>query len=295
MSDFGKGLGSLIPSGSQQSSSSQKPVLPVHQADEGDVLRVISVSPDIIDSNPRQPRAYFNQDKLKELMDSIAQYGILEPLLVTEKENGRFELIAGERRLRAARALGLKNAPVVVRHADDLEKLELSLIENLQRQDLNPIEEAEGYRELVETFGLTQEQAGQKAGKSRETISNMLRLLDLSGEMQKAVAEGIISTAHARLLLSIDNPRARDEIFKKIVEKRLSVREAEEIALPKIRRKQAGLKDPSVMADEARLREIFNTKVQIEKRGQRGRIAVHFYSEDDYSEIIGKMAGNAQS
>src|SRR3989338_7523702 len=191
MSNFGKGLSSLIPGGGTPSQSPPHPnpspsgrgpgggkgerrglppsqtVLPPHEADEGEVLRVLEVPPDAIAPNPKQPRAYFDPEKIKELQESIARHGILEQLLVTEKPDGRFELIAGERRLRAARNLNLPKVPVVVRHADDLERLELSLIENLQRQDLNPIEEAEGYRELIEAFGLTQEEAAKKMGRSR--------------------------------------------------------------------------------------------------------------------------------
>lgn len=254
-------------------------------------MTVLQISPQRIDPNPRQPRTYFNEEKLEELKKSIAEYGILEPLIVTEKSDGRFELIAGERRLRSAKALGLPAVPVVVRHADDLEKLELSLIENLQRQDLNPIEEAEGYRELVETFGLTQEDAARRAGKSREAISNALRLLELPGQMQQHIGNGTLSAAHGRILLSIDNPRARQEVFERMSNEKLSVRESQELAAPKTRRKRVSVKDPAILADEERLRERLNTKVQIEKRGSRGKIIVHFYSDEDYGETIGKMGG----
>ncbi|MBI2552015.1 ParB/RepB/Spo0J family partition protein [Candidatus Uhrbacteria bacterium] len=267
------------------------PVLPPHDAKEGDVLRVLTVAPDLVDSNPAQPRTFFDPEKLAELQASIEKHGILEPLIVTEKNDGRFELIAGERRLRAARNLNFAAVPVLVRHADDLERLELSLIENLQRQDLNPIEEAEGYRELIEAFGLTQEEAAKKMGKSRETISNTLRLLELSSEMQKAIGSGRLSIGHARLLLTLDNPKVREEIFRTILEQGLTVKAAETLAAPQVRKKRVGIKDPAVAADEARLREKFNTKVQIEKRGGRGRITMNFYSDEDYAEILGKLAG----
>lgn len=293
MSDFGKGLGSLIPGGRPLTAQPSKPVLPPHEAGEGEVMAVLHVGVELVDPNPRQPRTHFADDKQEELRKSIADYGILEPLLVTEKGGGRFELIAGERRLRAAKAVGLKTVPVIVRHADDLEKLELSLIENLQRQDLNPIEEAEGYRELGDTFGLTQEEIAKRAGKSRESISNALRLLELTGEMQKSVGAGTISPAHARLLLSIDNPRLRQEIFEKIAAKGLTVRETQDLVAPKLRRKRATSKDLAVLADEGRLREVLNTKVQIEKRGERGHITIHFYSDEDYAEMIGRLAGEA--
>ena len=302
MSDFGKGLGALIPGGAavvpapHPASGHPLPqgegrvkVLPPHIANEGDVMAILHVSPDSIDPNPRQPRTIFNEEKLEELKNSIAQHGILEPLIVTEKPDGRFELIAGERRLRSAKALNFPTVPVVVRHADDLLKLELSLIENIQRQDLNPIEEAEAYRELAETFGLTQEEVAKKAGKSRVAISNAMRILELPIEMQKAIATGTITPAHARILLSIDNPRARQEVFQKVTSARLNVRETQDLASPTIRRKRAVIKDPGIAADEARLRETLNTKVQIEKRGERGRIVIQFYSDEDYRDIIGKM------
>lgn len=292
MSDFGKGLSSLIP-GNFPSPPPSHPTLPLHAPDEDEVMVVLQVDPERIDPNPRQPRGEFNAGKLQELTESIRDYGILEPLLVTEKPDGRFELIAGERRWRAAKTLKLKTVPVLVRHADDLEKLELSLIENLQRQDLNPIEESEGYRELGAAFGLTQEEIAKRVGKSRGTVSNGLRMLELPVEIQRAIANGTISPAHARILLSIDNPQAQREVFNRMVGEKLTVREAQDIAGPKMHRRRAGLKDPSILADEARLRETLNTKVQIEKRGQRGRILVQFYSDDDYHELIGKISGGA--
>lgn len=286
MSDIGRGLSSLIPGAS---------VLPPHAPDEGEVMAVLQVDPARIDRGTRQPRTNFDDGKLEELKLSIKEHGILEPLLVTEKSGGRFELIAGERRLRAARAAGLKTVPVLVRHADDLEKLELSLIENLQRQDLNPIEEAEGYRELVHAFGLTQEEVAKKVGRSRETISNALRMLELPTEMQRAIASGKISPAHGRTLLSIDSPSAREEVFRRMMEEKLTVREAQDFAAPKMRRRRVTVKDPAVAADEARLREALNTKVQIEKRGLRGRIVVHFYSDEDYGEIVGKISNSPKA
>ena len=291
MDTFGKGLGSLIPGGAGTPSPAApaRQVLPPHDREEGDTLRVLQVSPELVAPNPAQRRNFFDPEKLTELQASIEKHGILEPLLVTQKPDGRFELIAGERRLRAAKNLGLKRVPLLVRHADDLERLELSLIENLQRQDLNPIEEAEGYRELIEAFGLTQEETARKVGKSRETVSNLLRLLELPGEMQKAIGEGRLSLGHARLLLTIDNPKARVAAFEAILEKGLTLKAAEAFTAPSVRRKSAGAKDPTVAADEVRLREKFNTKVQIEKRGARGHVSIHFYSDEDYGEIIGKL------
>lgn len=298
MDTFGKGLGSLIPTGALTPPDSllpARPVLPAHEPEEEDTLRVLQVSPDLVDPNPNQPRTFFDPEKLAELQASIEKHGILEPLIVTQNPDGRFALIAGERRLRAAKNLDLKRVPILVRHADDLERLELSLIENLQRQDLNPIEEAEGYRELIEAFGLTQEETACKVGKSRETISNMLRLLELPSTMQKEIGTGVLSVAHARLLLSIDNPRVREDIFKKVITQKLSVREATSLAAPRLRHKRSVLQDPAVAADEARLREALNTKVQIEKRGQHGRLVIHFYSEEDYGEIVGRIAGDRVS
>lgn len=290
MSNFGQGLSSLIPNGSKQPPVPAKHILPEHQSDEGDVLRVLQISPGRIDDNPRQPRTIVDMEKLEDLKNSIVAHGIIEPILVAQKDNGQFELIAGGRRLRAARELGLATVPVMVRHEEDLERLELSLIENLQRQDLNPIEEAEGYHELMEGFGLTQDQVAKKVGRSRETVSNLIRLLELPSEFQKAIASGKLSGAQAKILLSVDNPREREIIFNKTIAQGLTARQTEALATPRMRHRGTTLKNPEVLADENRLRETLNTKVQIEKRGQHGRIIVHFYSPEDYNEIIGKLA-----
>ncbi len=253
-------------------------------------MRLVHVSPDVIDPNPYQPRDTFPHGSLEELVNSIREHGILEPLLVTRKPDGRYELISGERRLRAAKFLESKTVPVIVRRAEDIEKLEIALIENLQRQDLNSIEEAEGYRELIDTFNLTQEELARRVGKSREVVANTLRLLSLPGEMQAAIAAGKMTATHGRLLLQVQNPAERQKLFEQIVGEGLTLKEVEARGRGKMKKRHTlAVSDAKMCAFENILRESLGTKVSIDRHGKTGKIIIEFYSEEELETLVKKF------
>lgn len=250
-----------------------------------------------IKPNPYQPRKEFDPRALQDLADSIRQYGVLQPLVVTrreiESEEGiavEYELIAGERRLRASRLAGLPQVPVIIRATEDSdkEKLELAIIENLQREDLNPIDRAQAFLKLAEEFKLTHGEIGKKMGKSREYVSNTLRLLSLPEEIRQALAEKKISEGHTRPLMMLsDRPAEQVTLFKEMVIKRLSVRESEkiarEIATDKTRKKDL---DPQMIDYQKRLSEKLGTRVSIEKREVGGKIVIDFFSPNDLQTIL---------
>ncbi len=253
--------------------------------------------------NPFQPRRFFDEQKLKELADSIRQYGVLQPLVVTRKERARddgglrveYELIAGERRLRAAKLAGVSLVPVIIRDEEESEqmKLELAIIENLQREDINPIERARAFHQLVEQFSLTHGDVARKVGKSREYVSNTIRLLRLTDEMQQALSEGKISEGHTRpLLMLIDKPDEQSVLFKEIILKKLNVRDAEQIsrriAVEKIRRHDKAY-DPEILELEKQASARLGTRVQIEPREVGGRVSIEFMSEGDLRKILSML------
>jgi ParB family chromosome partitioning protein len=249
--------------------------------------------------NPYQPRREFEEGKLKDLADSIRMYGVLQPLVVSRiekvKEDGgilvEYELIAGERRLRASKLAGLLQVPVVIRTGDDSQaKLELAIIENLQREDLNAVERARAFLRFVDEFKYTHAQIGQKMGKSREYVSNTLRLLQLPEEMLNALSEGKISEGHTRpLMMLADRPEEQQVLFKEIMFKRISVREAERIArrvaTDKIRKKEY-MPDPELVALEHTLQETLGTRVHIERREQGGKIEIDFFSNEELRTLL---------
>jgi len=255
------------------------------------------VEVDRISPNPYQPRKEFNDDKIAELADSIRQYGVLQPLVVTRKETERedggiaveYELIAGERRLRAARELNLKKVPIIVRTAKDLEKLELSLIENIQREDLNPIEKAEAYKRLIDNFHLTQEQAAQRLGIVRSTLNNTLRLLQLPDEIQHDIASGKLSAGQAKLILSLNNKQDQQKIFKRTQQSNLTVKDIErDVRRIKVKSHTRQIKkDPQISKWESQLQQALGTHVKISKRGQQGGIIeIEFYADEELKNII---------
>ncbi len=280
-SALGRGLGSLIP---------QKQTL-TEQVIPSAATTVLEVDPNEIKVNPRQPRAHFSASDLEDLIGSIKEHGILQPLVVT-KSNGEYELIAGERRLRASRTLGLAKVPVIVREADDQTKLELALIENIQRQDLNAVEEAIAYKALVDEFNLTQEQAAKRVGKSRSAVANIIRLLDLSDEYLEALKEGKISKTHARTLLAESDEAKRRDLFQAMLSG-MTVREAEARASNTGTKKAHGTsrKDPNILAHEKKLREILGTKVDIKERSGKGNITISFYSREELMELLDRLIG----
>lgn len=262
------------------------------------------VEVDRISPNPYQPRREFDDQKIASLADSIRQYGVLQPLTVTRKEVQRqdggisveYELIAGERRLRAAKLAGVPQVPVTIRAKEETDKmkLELAIIENLQREDLNPIDRAKAFKQLVDEFNLKHVDVAKKVGKSREYVSNTLRLLGLPLEMQQALAVGTISEGHARpLLMLADRPEERDVLFKEITEKKLTVRESERIAR-RIAVDRARKQDlpPELIGMEKKLSEGLGTRVQIEQRAQGGKVHIDFFSEEDLERLIKLLADN---
>jgi ParB family chromosome partitioning protein len=262
---------------------------------------------DKIEPNPFQPRREFNPSELQSLADSIRQYGVLQALVVTrkeyQKEDGglgvKYELIAGERRLRGARLAGLAQVPVLIKTGDDtdLMKLELAIIENIQREDLNPVDRARAFDRLVKEFGFTHQAIANKVGKSREYVSNSLRILMLPEDILSAISQGKISEGHARPLMMLqDRPEEQVVLFKEITFKKLTVREAEgiarRIAYDKVRKKEYAI-DPAIVDMEEKLREALGTRVQIERREVGGKIMIDFFSNDDLNSLLEIIQANA--
>ncbi len=270
-SALGRGLSALIP---HKQSLTEQIIPEAHQ-------EVLDIDVSTISANPRQPRQHFSPSELEDLINSISEHGIIQPLIAT-RVSGGYELIAGERRLRASRMLGLKTVPVIVRNATDQQKLELALIENIQRQDLNAIEEAMAYQALIDEFNLTQQQVAKRVGKSRSNVSNIVRLLDLSDEILMALKEGKISKSHARTLLAQSDLKKRQTLFLQMLSGGVTVREAEARAME---RKQ----DPNLAAHEKRLRDIFGTKVDISESGGKGKIIISFYSREELMDLLDRL------
>jgi ParB family chromosome partitioning protein len=295
---LGRGLASLIPPKkiAEDKQSVPAATLPASESapsEEGPSgRRVLDLPVERIVPNPHQPRLFFSEDKLEELAQSIREHGILQPLTVT-RVGSNYELIAGERRFQAAKKAGLKTVPAILREAREQEKFELAIIENVQRHDLNPIEEAKAYRRLSEEFGLSQEETARKMGKSRSAIANVMRLLQLPVEIQRAVAEGRISEGHAKAVLAVENPEKQRALFDLIVKGGLTVRESEakarEVSVRPHRRMSGP--DPSTKEKEERLTEIFGTKVRISKAGKGGRIVIEYYGDEDLDHLMRKLAG----
>ncbi len=256
---------------------------------EGDGLENVPI--DRIRSNPWQPRTTVEQMALAELADSIKEKGLLQPIIVRRSDDG-YELVAGERRFVASRMAGLDRVPAVVKDASNREMLEIALVENLQREDLNPIDEAGAYRRLREEFGLTQEEIARRVGKDRVSIANQLRLLNLPSEVQDYVSRGTLSAGHGRALLSIQDPAKQLEIGRLVADKGLSVRETERIAQRKQRARRHRQSPPlsvELASLEERLREHLATKVSIKPSGRGGAIEIQYYTTEDLERILEVM------
>lgn len=266
---LGRGLSALIP---ETSETKEKIVL----------LKV-----DTIAASPYQPREKFHEEKLEELIASIREKGVIQPILVRHSKDGKYELIAGERRLRAVKALGIEEIPCLLKDVGDLEALELSLIENLQREELNPIEEAHAYRRLCNEFNFTQEKIGQAIGRDRATVANTMRLLHLSEKIQEHVANNDISMGHARALLSLPSASSQTKLCDRIIKKGLSVRQVENMIkrTPGVSRRTI-TKDSHISAIEEELQHIFGTRVKITSGKKRGKIEIQYYSNEDLERIL---------
>jgi ParB family chromosome partitioning protein len=271
---------------------------------------IFYIEVDKITPNPYQPRRDFNEEALKELADSIREYGILEPLIVTRLEEGtpsggittKYQLIAGERRLMAAKLVGLSTVPAIIREGDDERvKFEIALIENLQREDLNPMERARAFARLSDEFGLAQREIAIRIGKSREWVANSMRLLALPLEAQKALEEGKITEGHARVILALADAESRREILELIISKNLTVRQAFEEAssrglrkgsTPATRPKISAEEDPILKNLRAKLEETLGTKVMVRSRGEGGEISITYHSPEEFDAIIAKITGS---
>jgi len=275
---LGKGIGALIP-----------------EKEHNNKNEIIYVQTVQIRPNPFQPREEFDVSAIEELAQSIKEKGVIQPLLVRRKGD-YYELIAGERRLRACNSLGLKEIPIIIKDVDDKDSLEYALIENIQREGLNPIEEAHAYQHLIDKFQVTQEKISEGLGKSRATIANTLRLLKLPYEIQDEIKKGRISFAHGRALLEIEDENRQRKITQEIISKGLSVRELENLiksGRPKIsRRKSAHVtREPRILVLEEELQNLLSTKVRISKNKKRGHINIEFYSQEDLERITGVLRG----
>jgi ParB family chromosome partitioning protein len=285
-SGLGRGLEALIPAiGEDGAAGAQGAAQGVIEAP------LASISP-----NPHQPRAPIRDQDLVELAASIQEHGVIQPLVVNRVPDG-YQLIAGERRWRAARLAGLSTVPVVVKDVAPSEMLELALVENLQRADLNALEEAMAYRQLTEEFGLTQEQVARRVGKSRVAVANTLRLLKAARGVQEALLEGRISEGHARALLGLEQAEAQEAALKTVLKRELNVRQTEELVrrLLGLRQQEpraAQAVSPETRALEARFREALGTKVNLTRQGDRGRIVIHFYSEEELDALYERIVGS---
>ena len=261
-------------------------------------LKTISISS--IEANPFQPRKEFRESELQELAASIKQHGLLQPLLVSGLADGRYRLIAGERRWRAAKQAGLASVPVIVRSANDEQQLELALVENVQRQDLNPLERARGYDQLMKRFGLSQEEVAQKMGKSRSAVANSLRLLSLPEAIQMAVSTGRLTEGHAKIIAGLEGRDLQMRFFDRVVQTNASVRETERAA-QKIQSKKraahfaapssASSGSDNISEYRQLLERALSTKVEIRHHKGTGALTVHFFSDEELVEIIKKIVG----
>lgn len=278
---LGRGLGALIPD-----SGRVAPEITGVSKQES----IIYLDIDNIMPNRYQPRENFNQEKLNELINSIKEKGVVQPLLVRQVGD-KFELIAGERRMRALKSLSIKKAPVIFKEVDDLGAIELALIENIQREGLNPIEEARAYKRLVEEFNFTQDKVSQTVSKDRSSVANAIRLLNLPIQIQKHLIQGAINTGHARALLVVKGLQQQLNLCKKIMNKGLSAREAELLANPQLKRRKraALLADQNLMAQEEALQNALATKVRIQHGKKRGKIVIEYFSLEDLDRIINKI------
>ncbi len=304
---LGKGLGALIPTAPASNAALaaatvEAPPPPLRQVDGGpaEVPGVIyrELPVDRIRPNPRQPRQAFDDEPHEELMSSIKEIGLLQPIVVRSDENGEYELVMGERRLRAVKDVGLDTIPAIIRETADDAMLRDALLENLHRVQLNPLEEAAAYRQLLDEFDTTHEELAQRIGRSRSQVTNTIRLLNLPVPVQRRVAAGVLTAGHARALLALDDPAAQEQLASRIVAEGLSVRAVEELVALAGQEKPAPARAPRTQRVTApaltdladRLSDTFDTRVKVELGRRKGKIVVEFASVDDLERIVGLMA-----
>lgn len=296
---LGKGLGAIFGEDvvkENKEETEKKAKAEAKAAEEMDEKgRILMLKLDLVQPNKEQPRKTFDEEKTNELAESIKNYGVLQPLLV-QKNDSFYEIIAGERRWRAAKAAGLKEVPAVLKEYSKQEAMEISLIENVQRADLNPIEEALGYRQLIDEFGLTQEEIAVRVAKSRTAITNTMRLLKLDEQIQNMLVQGVITSGHARALLSLEDTQMQLKAAKEILDKKLSVRETERL-VKRLQKEASGEKKEEKKKDETlaliyqdledRMKSVMGTKVSIHNKDKnKGRIEIEYYSEAELERIV---------
>lgn len=283
-------MSSLIPTKNKQPTDNFSSEVPLDPNEDSSDKKIQYVPFDVIVANPWQPRTNFDRDKLEELAESIKKHGVLQPLIVT-KEGGHYQLIAGERRWRALELLQLKEAPVIIKDVSDRDKLELSIIENIQRQDLNPIEEAGSYKRLMEEFGLSQSEIAEQVGKSVAVISNALRFLKLPIVIKEALGEGKINISHAKIILSYPTKIEQIKIFKKIIKNDLTIQQLYEIVgkrSPKLSSKEKE-PDPVLVSWEDKISKNLGAEAKIDKTGEKGVIKIKFFSHEELKNILDKL------
>ncbi|MCB0385000.1 MAG: ParB/RepB/Spo0J family partition protein [Bdellovibrionales bacterium] len=312
-SALGRGLGSLLGNSPPVETQDRAKNLPPLKAEnhtalkEGfveapvqpripDTARIWKIAVDKIYPNVNQPRQVFDAEPLKELSASIREKGVLQPIVARKMPDGGYEIIAGERRWRAAQQAGLHEVPVILKESDDQEAMELALIENIQRADLNPVEEAEAYAHLIKKYNLTQQKLAEQVGKDRVTIANTMRLLNLAAEVRVMVSKGELSMGQAKVLLSVDDPKVQRQLAKKVCKDKLSVRATEKLVLKRFKQPQSteGMDEIDIssrlakgLADE--LQKAMGTKVTIDYFGGKGKISISFYSDDELNQMADKI------
>ena len=281
---LGRGISALI---SEEAPIDEKRAINNASSDPENTVTYIDIND--IKPNRSQPRKHFNEERIAELADSIKEHGIVQPLIVRKAENG-YELVAGERRWRAAREASLDKVPCLIRDFTDEENALIAIIENMQREDLNPIEEAEGLNEMMKSYGLTQEEVSRSVSKSRPYITNSLRLLKHPSGIQKKVGEGELSAGHARAILAVKGKANQEKLADKIIKEGLSVRDAEKLAQgeggTQRRKPRKSRKDPDIVAVEENLKEIYGTRVSITTNGRKGQIELSYYGREDLNRLI---------
>ncbi len=300
---LGKGMGSLLGNFDFDITpdvvSSPKEKITVQVSHEHIKDRVLYVSVDKITPNVNQPRKSFDDDSLAELSASIKNQGVLQPLLVEKITDDSYVIVAGERRFRAAKIAGLSEVPVIVKSFNEVQRIEVALIENIQRENLNAIDEAAAYQYLIQKSGLTQEEVAEKVGKKRSTVTNSLRLLQLPDQMKDDIVSGVLTAGHARAILSLVNPNDRMLLRDKIIEKELSVREAEEEAQAlnegkKVKVKRAPkVRDPYIQGVEDKLLEAFGTKVEVKGNLKKGKLVIPYASQSDLERLY-RLLGKSE-